>query len=519
MLPKRHRPIARAAATVDGSGRGGDYTVTVAGKPETVRVYMSTAFTALDTTTDREEIDRTNREWAEAFAKMPHGPELSKLTVYLSPYSEISSDPVCGPQADSCYDPNDGTIYLVGETPPDGAGILQIAMHEYGHHVAANRLNTPWDASGWGPKYWASSQRVCSWVRRGKMWPFDQDTHYEDNPAEIWAETFRIISAKSQGLEPDPWEILNPKWDPATRPAILAAAQRDVTNPWRGRVRSTWSGRLGVGGDRTDTVARSREPRWDDRHTAERIREFEGERQARSQGRLTEGFEGLWRIGRRRDRHPQVRPGPMGPRSQVPVGLTGGQSSRSGPTARSGGVDRQRVVEPALAHSPDPLVDRLRPMVVESRLPHEGAGPPLAATLEARGDQPLGEARAACRGGDEQVVHHADPRRRERLPGPVDGREAGRGPFGVPREQLQALVRVVNQRLTQLPQPIGPRSDSVERAVALHQDEQIIDVVPAHGADLSCHRGIFAAAGDRAGDLNRLPNLCLPIAASCGSSA
>jgi len=254
VLPKRHRPIARAAATVDGSGRGGDYTVTVAGKPETVRVYMSTAFTALDTTTDREEIDRTNREWAEAFAKMPHGPELSKLTVYLSPYSEISSDPVCGSQADSCYDPNDGTIYLVGETPPDGAGILQIAMHEYGHHVAANRLNTPWDGSGWGPKYWASSQRVCSWVRRGKMWPFDQDTHYEDNPAEIWAETFRIISAKSEGLEPDPWEILNPKWDPATRPAILAAAQRDVTNPWRGRVRSTWSGRLGVGGDRTDTV-------------------------------------------------------------------------------------------------------------------------------------------------------------------------------------------------------------------------------------------------------------------------
>jgi len=254
VLPKRPRNIARAAAAVSASGRGGDYTVTVDGKTRTVRVYLSSAFTGLDTVADKAEIDRRNTEWAEEFTKMPHGSELSTLTVYVSPLSEITEYSVCGPQAVSCYDPNDGSMYLVGEDLPDGTGVLQVAMHEYGHHVATNRLNTPWDASGWGPKYWASAQRVCSWVRRGMMWPFDQDTHYADNPGEIWAETYRIVAAQSQGLEPDPWEILNPKWDPISKPAILAAARRDVASPWRARVRSSWSGRLDPKTRRTATV-------------------------------------------------------------------------------------------------------------------------------------------------------------------------------------------------------------------------------------------------------------------------
>ncbi|MEI6448064.1 MAG: hypothetical protein WCO96_09340 [Actinomycetes bacterium] len=251
VLPKRPRNMARAAAVIDARGRGGEYTVTVAGKTRTVRVYLSSAFSAV---TDKAEIDRRNTEWAEEFTKMEHGSELSTLTVYVSPLSEITEPSVCGKEAVSCYDPNDGSMYLVGEELPDGTGVLQVAMHEYGHHVATSRLNTPWDASGWGPKYWASAQRVCSWVRRGKMWPFDQDTHYADNPGEVWAETYRIVAAQAQGLEPDPWEILNPNWDPISKPAILAAARRDVLSPWRGRVRSSWSGRLDAKTRRTVTV-------------------------------------------------------------------------------------------------------------------------------------------------------------------------------------------------------------------------------------------------------------------------
>ena len=76
--------------------------------------------------------------------------------MYVAPYVEMQS--LCGADADSCYDPAADTMYLVGETPPDGASIPEIASHEYGHHVANNRDNSPWDAAAWGPKYWATAQ-------------------------------------------------------------------------------------------------------------------------------------------------------------------------------------------------------------------------------------------------------------------------------------------------------------------------------------------------------------------------
>jgi hypothetical protein len=68
---------------------------------------------------------------ADFFGLLLHGDELSRLTVYVAPYGEMQS--LCGAQADSCYDPQVDTIYLVGEAPPDGASISEIAAHEYGH--------------------------------------------------------------------------------------------------------------------------------------------------------------------------------------------------------------------------------------------------------------------------------------------------------------------------------------------------------------------------------------------------
>ena len=47
------------------------------------------------------------------FGTLLHGPELNSLTVYVAPFSEMQTD--CGSaDADSCYDPVDDTIYLVG---------------------------------------------------------------------------------------------------------------------------------------------------------------------------------------------------------------------------------------------------------------------------------------------------------------------------------------------------------------------------------------------------------------------
>ena len=236
VLPLKPHRRAHSAAAVNGRGQGGWYTVTTNGKSERVKVYVSRSFPTWD--------PATNRKWAQAFAKMPHGTELSKLTVYLSPFNEISSDYVCGSLADSCYDPNDATVYLSGERPPDGADMTQVAMHEYGHHIANFRSNTPWDSVNWGPKYWASAAGVCSLTRQKLMWPTDAANHYEDHPGEIWAETYRLVASGAESIAANPWEILNPVWNPTSRSDLLNAAAHDVNNPWRGPVTSTRTGRL-----------------------------------------------------------------------------------------------------------------------------------------------------------------------------------------------------------------------------------------------------------------------------------
>ena len=226
ILPLRPRGRARIAASVNGSGRGGVYQVTSNGSNVRVRVYTSRSFKTWSAA--------TNRMWAQRFADMPHGSEISKLTVYLSPFSEISSEWVCGFRADSCYDPNDGVMYLSGERPPDGSDMSQIAMHEYGHHIANHRSNVPWDSVNWGPKYWSSAQQVCVNTRQSRMWPSDAANHYEDHPGEIWAETYRLVASAAIGVKSDPWEILSPIWNPASRPDLLTAAGKDVSQPWPG---------------------------------------------------------------------------------------------------------------------------------------------------------------------------------------------------------------------------------------------------------------------------------------------
>lgn len=219
-----------------------------------------------------DKVRAARRSWAAYFNSLPHGREMNSLTVSISPFSEMQL--FCGAQADSCYGPGEATIYLVGETPPDGADIRQIAAHEYGHHLASNRDNSPWDADTWGPKYWASAREVCantrtrfnSPVSRSKplMYPGDEGAHYNDNPAEVWAETYRIIASRWIGVTPDPWEYepaavppkrglgLNPRWKPTA--AMLAAARRDVLTPWARERRRIWTGSFRKGGPSTKVI-------------------------------------------------------------------------------------------------------------------------------------------------------------------------------------------------------------------------------------------------------------------------
>src|SRR5205814_3373682 len=97
------------------------------------------------------------QRWANFLASLVHGSELSTVTVLLSTPAQISS--VCGSDALACYSPQGALLYAPGEDPGSDLSAEAVITHEYGHHVAANRLNSPWNALDWGPK-----PRLCRYA-------------------------------------------------------------------------------------------------------------------------------------------------------------------------------------------------------------------------------------------------------------------------------------------------------------------------------------------------------------------
>jgi hypothetical protein len=196
---------------------GGQYR-TVAG--ETVTIYASNSYPMDPALAQR---------WADFLASLVHGSELSTVTVLLSTPTQISS--VCGTDALACYSARGALLYAPGEDPSSELSAEAVVAHEYGHHVAANRLNNPWDALDWGPKRWASSVQVCARTKKGDLAPGAEDpVRYEQNPGEGWAETYRVLSQRKLGLPESPWDIVTQALYPTD--AALTAAEQDVTTPW-----------------------------------------------------------------------------------------------------------------------------------------------------------------------------------------------------------------------------------------------------------------------------------------------
>jgi hypothetical protein len=213
----RSRRLARAA-----SGWSGGPITTSTG--ETVTVYVS------DTYAPGQVSAQT---WAEFIAHLDHGPELSLLTTYIAPLAEIQQ--ICGADALGCYGSNE--LYTIGEPAPDGTTPEDVVRHEYGHHIAFNRENAPWQAVDWGPKQWATTEGVCSRVSQGAAYPGNEKEHYNQNPGEAWAETYRILEERKAGVTTGSWPIIAPDWYPSD--AALAAAERDVVQPWTAGTTST----------------------------------------------------------------------------------------------------------------------------------------------------------------------------------------------------------------------------------------------------------------------------------------
>ena len=87
------------------------------------------------------------------------------LTAYIATPDEVAA--LCyGDDVLGCYQAN--MLVAIGD-PVDGESPQEVVRHEYGHHVAANRVNAPWPSIDWGTKRWASQANICSRATGGSV--------------------------------------------------------------------------------------------------------------------------------------------------------------------------------------------------------------------------------------------------------------------------------------------------------------------------------------------------------------
>jgi hypothetical protein len=208
----RQARLSRAALT----WRGGPITTSTG---ETVDVRVSDAL-PVETSTPEG--------WAEFLTGLTHGPEISRLTLYITTLDEVQQ--ICGSRALGCYSRDE--IVAPGELTLGGTTPEEVVRHEYGHHVALHRLNSPWAAIDWGPKRWASTAGVCARASRKEVFPGDEGSNYELNPGEAWAEVYRLMDERRAGIATASWQIVSSSFFPSDD--ALDAAERDVLEPWTG---------------------------------------------------------------------------------------------------------------------------------------------------------------------------------------------------------------------------------------------------------------------------------------------
>lgn len=230
VMPSQAR-VARLATTWSGGA-------ITAGTGEVVTVYVSASLPAEH---------GTAQTWADFIAGLAHGPELSTLTTYIATLDEISE--LCGDYALGCYSGN--RMASTGE-PWRNITAAEVVRHEYGHHVAGNRSNAPWTAIAWGPKNWASAASICRRAAEGSVYPGDEGDHYELNPGEAWAETYRIFDERRVGATGSGWQLVDSSFLPDE--AALQAAERDVLQPWSTTTKAVFKHRFAAEGKRVWSI-------------------------------------------------------------------------------------------------------------------------------------------------------------------------------------------------------------------------------------------------------------------------
>jgi hypothetical protein len=208
--------VAALALPAAALGWGGTYTI-ADGTP--VHIDVSDAL----------PVDQAFAQgWADYLGSLVHGPELASVTLRLAPFAQAQR--LCGLGASGCYSPDSATIMAAADGVPDGPTPREIVAHEYGHHVAANRINPPWSALTWGTKRWATYERVCARTAAGELFPGDERLKYRLNPGEAFAESFRVLNELRAGVPQPPWTAIDRLLYPDT--TALRLLEEDVRSPW-----------------------------------------------------------------------------------------------------------------------------------------------------------------------------------------------------------------------------------------------------------------------------------------------
>jgi hypothetical protein len=216
------------------------------------RYTTSTGETVNVTASDRFPVDENvTRGWAEFLTTLVHGPELARVTLYLAPHSEVQS--VCGFEALACYIFQRELIVAPRDDFQAGPTAQAIVTHEYGHHIARNRLNPPWDPLRYGTKRWASQIGVCPRADAGTLFPGGEGFRYRLDPGEGFAESYRVLNELRAGRPESAWDVV----DTSLRPdqAALAALERDVLDPWIAPTAETRAGTFRRRGTATRSFA------------------------------------------------------------------------------------------------------------------------------------------------------------------------------------------------------------------------------------------------------------------------
>jgi hypothetical protein len=216
----------RAGLTLPGF-TGGPVT---ASNGETVNLYVDDVLLAADR--------GTPQRWADFMTSLLHGPELATVTLFVATLERVRE--TCGSGALGCY--GMGNIIAPGEDV-GGLRAQSIIMHEYGHHLANSRSNAPWRAVDWGTKRWASYLNVCARSAGGQLFPGDEDRYYQFNPGEAFAEDYRVLNERREGLTESSWQVVSQSLYPDQ--AALDLLAQDVTSPWTTNTTATYRVALG----------------------------------------------------------------------------------------------------------------------------------------------------------------------------------------------------------------------------------------------------------------------------------